>query len=240
MQPLKFLTVAAPQRHTATVIFVHGLGDTGYGWEPVAEMFKSELPHVKWILPHAPVQPVTGNGGMRMPSWFDIADFTFDPARKPVEDEKGMLETVDALNKLITAEVDAGIPADHIVLGGFSQGGAMTLLTGLTTERRLAGLAVLSGWTPITSKLKMMVNRHATSLSIFWGHGEADPLVRFVFARRSLEFLKTELRMAPASDSPDELKGIDFHSYTGVGHSTSPHELDDLKNWLKRVIPMAL
>jgi predicted esterase len=71
-----------------------------------------------------------------------------------VEDEQGMLASMVSLNRLITAEVDQGIPPERIVLGGFSQGGAMTLLTGLTSERRLAGLTVMSGWTPIRNKLK--------------------------------------------------------------------------------------
>lgn len=65
-----------------------------------------------------------------------------------------MLETASALNALITSEVESGIPASRIVLGGFSQGGAMSLLTGLTSERRLAGISVLSGWLPLREKFK--------------------------------------------------------------------------------------
>ena len=80
---------------------------------------------------------------------FDIADFDFE-----IEDEPGMLRTVSSLNQLITAEVDAGIPSDRIILGGFSQGAAMTLLTGLTSERKLGGLIVLSGWLPLRNKIK--------------------------------------------------------------------------------------
>lgn len=97
-----------------------------------------------------PTIPITANMGMSMPGWFDIKEFDFNSA----EDEKGMLQTVHQLNQLITGEVDAGIEASRIVLGGFSQGGAMTLLTGLTSERKLAGLAVLSGWLPLRYKFK--------------------------------------------------------------------------------------
>lgn len=82
-------------------------------------------------------------------SRFDIEGFDF-----ATEDEPGMLRTVGSLSRLISAEVDAGIPAERIVIGGFSQGGAMSLLTGLTTERRLGGIAVMSGWLPLRNKFK--------------------------------------------------------------------------------------
>lgn len=65
-----------------------------------------------------------------------------------------MLETVSSLNALISEEVDAGLPSSRIVLGGFSQGGAMSLLTGLTSERKLGGVVCLSGWLPLRHKVK--------------------------------------------------------------------------------------
>jgi predicted esterase len=98
---------------------------------------------------------------------FDIASLDFNPTEKPVEDEKGMLKTRDALNKLVVAEINAGVPADRIVLGGFSQGGAMALLTGLTIERRLAGLVVLSGWAPVTDRLRKVSCRLLSSSPTF-------------------------------------------------------------------------
>ncbi|KAJ6515397.1 Phospholipase/carboxylesterase/thioesterase [Mycena sanguinolenta] len=230
--PLRFLTVPAISKHTATVIFVHGLGDTGNGWKPVAQMLSRELPHVKWVLPHAPTMPVTANGGMQMPAWFDIYSFGFDS----VEDEKGMLKTVHSLNQLITAEVDAGIPANRIVLGGFSQGGAMTILTGLTTERKLAGLAALSSWLPLHEKFKSMASEHAGSIPIFWGQGAADPLVKPDLARRSANLVMEHFG-TPAASSTDEAKGLFYKAYAGVDHSTNMEELDDLKTWLKKALP---
>ncbi|KAI0371517.1 Phospholipase/carboxylesterase [Pilatotrama ljubarskyi] len=232
---LKVLTVAPRAKHTATVIFVHGLGDTGYGWKPVADMFAGELPHVKWVLPHAPTIPVTANGGMRMPGWFDIFEFGSINAR---EDEQGMLKTTHALNQLITAEVDAGIPADRIVLGGFSQGAAMSLLTGLTTERRLAGLAILSGWLPLHTKIKAMLNDHAKKLPIFWGHGKSDQIVRFDRATMSIEYIKSQLGLNTLV-SPDKVLegGIEFHAYDFLPHSVDDKELEELKTFLKKVVP---
>ena len=93
---------------------------------------------------------MTANFGMEMPSWFDIYSFGFDGE----EDEKGMLETSRSLNSLISDEVDSGIPSDRVVLGGFSQGAAMSLLTGLTSERKLGGIVSLSGWIPLRQKFK--------------------------------------------------------------------------------------
>ncbi|KAJ6610411.1 Phospholipase/Carboxylesterase-domain-containing protein, partial [Mycena sp. CBHHK59/15] len=230
--PLKFIAIPAISKHTATVIFVHGLGDTGNGWKPVADMFRRDLPHVKWVLPHSPMMSVTANGGMTMPSWFDILSFGFDSA----EDESGMLKTSHSLNQLITAEVDAGIAANRIVLGGFSQGGAMSLLTGLTAERKLAGLAILSGWLPLRAKIKAMASDHAASLPIFWGQGSADPLVKYEFARASADYVIKNIG-TPEAPSTGELNGLSFNTYQGIGHTTNQKELNDLKNWLKKALP---
>ncbi|EIW61403.1 Phospholipase/carboxylesterase [Trametes versicolor FP-101664 SS1] len=232
---LKVLTVAPRAKHTATIIFVHGLGDSGFGWKPVADMFASEMPHVKWIMPHAPKIQITANGGMLMPGWFDVFEFGSINAR---EDEAGILKTAHALNQLITAEVDAGIPADRIVLGGFSQGAAMSLFTGLTTERRLAGVAVLSGWLGLRNKVKVMLNDHAKKLPVFWGHGKSDQIVRFDRATASIEFIKGELGLKTLV-SPDKVLegGIEWHAYDMLAHSANDQELQDLKTFLQKVLP---
>ncbi|KAF8639476.1 hypothetical protein AX17_001496 [Amanita inopinata Kibby_2008] len=230
---LKFITVPAKAKHTATVIFTHGLGDTGHGWEPVAGLLQMDpgLQHVKWVLPHAPVRPVTLNMGIAMPSWFDI--YSLDGGSK--EDEKGMLESMQKINQLITTEVDAGISASRIILGGFSQGGALSLLTGLTSERKVAGIAVLSGWLPLPDKIKAMSSEHASSLPIFWGHGSSDPVVKYNMGKRSTEHLTKVVGIPVAS--PNDTRGLEFHTYEGMAHSASEAELDDLKRWLKSVIP---
>ncbi|KAJ3487246.1 hypothetical protein NLI96_g3661 [Meripilus lineatus] len=228
---LKFVSVAARAKHSATVIFVHGLGDTGYGWAPIAEMFSRDpaLAHVKWVLPHAPVMPVTANMGAQMPSWFDIPSFDFKE-----EDEPGMLKSMRSLNELITTEVDSGIPAERVVLGGFSQGGAMSLLTGLTTERKLGGVVVLSGWLPLRDKFKVMASDHVKKLPIFWGHGRNDPLVRFQWGSASEKLGVAEVSQPPPST---RTTGLEFHGYSGVTHSTSEEELDDLRTWISKTIP---
>ncbi|KAF4605639.1 hypothetical protein EYR40_004426 [Pleurotus pulmonarius] len=232
---LKFLSVPAVAKHTATVIFVHASTSSSSEEHRTHHPFRdSALQHIKWILPHAPVKPVTANMGMAMPSWFDIK--AFGAGFSQGEDEKGMLETVGSLQGLIDAEVAAGIDPSRIVLGGFSQGAAMTLLTGLTTPTKLGGLVVLSGWLPLKEKIKSMISPHATSLPIFWGHGEADPLVKFEWGTLSRDFLATEVGIALASSEADA-KGLNFNGYRGLVHSASPEEINDVKAWLKKVIP---
>lgn len=117
------IIIEALSKHTATIIFSHGLGDTAAGWAPFAASLKGRFPHIKWILPTAPNSPVTLNGGMAMPSWFDIRSLTPPTPRSPsMEDEAGMLRSARRLSDLVAREVENGIPASRIVVGGFSQG----------------------------------------------------------------------------------------------------------------------
>ncbi|KAF8592689.1 Phospholipase/carboxylesterase [Ramaria rubella] len=239
LQPLKFLTLQPILKHSATVIFLHGLGDTGDGWEPVARMLQRDasLGHIKWVLPHARVNPVTINFGMEMPSWYDILSLTDLNAR--AEDEAGLLSSARSINELITSEIDASpeVGASRIVLGGFSQGGAMALLTGLTTERHLAGLVALSSYLPLREKMKSMMTDHAKKLPIFMGHGSADPVVAFKYGRGSYIYLKEQLGFSTVESSKIASPGIRFEQYDGLGHSADPKELEHLGAWLKAVVP---
>ncbi|EPQ58937.1 Phospholipase/carboxylesterase [Gloeophyllum trabeum ATCC 11539] len=239
LQPLKVLSVASCTRHTATVIFVHGLGDSGHGWKPVADILQGDpgLSHVKWVLPHAPTRRVTANRGMEMPAWYDIVAFGADS--DPPEVEEGMLQSVRSLERLIANEVSEGIDPSRIVLGGFSQGGTMSLLTGLTIEMKLGSIVVLSGRLALKSKIKTMLSPHAKSVPIFWGHGTSDPVVKYQFATDSLDFMKSQLEIITIDRklaSPTS-GGVVFNPYPGMGHSTSQQELDDLREWLKLVLP---
>lgn len=231
---LKRIALPALSKQSATVIFIHGLGDTGHGWEPVASMFRADpqLAHVKWVLPHSPIRAVTANMGIEMPSWFDILSFGFNTT----EDEQGMLQSVRDINAIITEEINNGTDPSRIILGGFSQGGTMSLLTGLTSERKLGGLVVLSGWLPLKQKFKAMASSHAASVPIFWGQGRDDPLVQVKFASDSVEFVKSQVGV-PVASAQGEPSGLSYKIYSGLAHSANEDELDDLKAWIKRVIP---
>ncbi|KAF9780322.1 Phospholipase/carboxylesterase [Thelephora terrestris] len=229
---MKLLVVPPKGNHTATVIFMHGLGDSGYGWKPVADQLSrdSSFQHIKWVLPHAPTVRCTANGGMPMPGWFDILSFDF----KGPEDETGILYSRDAFNNLIEQEIKEGIPADRIVIGGFSQGAAMTLVTGLTTPHKLAGLTILSGWFAIRGKVKELLGQHATTVPIFWGHGADDPLIPLEMGK----FSKAELEKIGGKEAKEPGEpGIFFKEYPGLAHSADTQEIDDWASWLKKVIP---
>lgn len=162
-----------------------------------------------------------------------------------------MLNSSRQINELISAEVDAGINPGRIVLGGFSQGGAVSLLTGLTSERKLCGIATLSAWLPLHKKFKsvsiilwypscldltapQMMSQHANTIPIFWGHGDNDPLVNINLQRASVDRLTNVCGIPMASNG--SVQGLRVEIYPGMGHTTCIRELEDLKSWLKSVL----
>ncbi|KAH6567314.1 hypothetical protein BSLG_002613 [Batrachochytrium salamandrivorans] len=219
---LTTVQIPAIAKHTATVVFMHGLGDSGHGWYPVGEMLAPRLPHIKWIFPNAPNQPVTLNGGAKMPSWYDIV--ALNAFAK--EDKVGLLASSKCITDLISNEVKGGIPADRIVLGGFSQGAVVALLGGLTSNSTYAGLVALSGYLALRTEIQQLKTTANDSTPIFMGHGYEDEVVNYEYGKMSSEFLKTELHA-----------NVDFKTYRGIGHSTHPKELEDLTAFLGKVLP---
>ncbi|ORY41750.1 acyl-protein thioesterase 1 [Leucosporidium creatinivorum] len=222
----KTMIVEAVGKHTATIIFSHGLGDTAAGWYPLARSLaaKPQFSHIKFVLPTAPTQPVTLNGGMRSTSWFDIKSLT--PGGPDPEDEQGLLASVRTIQGLISKETDAGIPASRVVVGGFSQGAVIALLTGSTSEFKLGGLISLSGFLALSNKIKSMQVDHAPKYPVFWGHGTGDQVVRYSWGKMSVEKLR-EIGW----------KNIQFESYEGMPHSFCDEEQDDLEKWIGTVLP---
>uniref|UniRef100_A0A8D1TCK7 Acyl-protein thioesterase 1 n=1 Tax=Sus scrofa TaxID=9823 RepID=A0A8D1TCK7_PIG len=163
--------VPAARKATAAVIFLHGLGDTGHGWAEAFAGIRSA--HIKYICPHAPVMPVTLNMNMAMPSWFNIIGLSPDS----LEDETGIKQAAENVKSLIEQEVKNGIPSNRIILGGFSQGGALSLYTALTTHQKLAGVTALSCWLPLRSSFPEVPDRcqalhsRAKRLQIMLGTG---------------------------------------------------------------------
>ncbi|KAJ8453714.1 hypothetical protein ONZ45_g19598 [Pleurotus djamor] len=166
-----------------------------------------------------------------MPSWFDIYSFGFNTD----EDEVGMIQSARSINQLIMNEIESGMDPSRIVLGGFSQGATMSLLTGLTGNVQLGGIVVLSGWLALKNKFKEMASSNASSIPVFWGQGTQDPLVKSTFGRESADFLVTELGMPVGK--PNECRGLSFITYDGLGHATNQAELADMCNWMKKAIP---
>ncbi|KAK4685898.1 phospholipase/carboxylesterase, partial [Tremellales sp. Uapishka_1] len=232
---LKHLKIAPKDAHTGTVIFLHGLGDSGHGWLPVAKMLWANFPGVKWVLPHAPSIPITVNGGMSMPGWFDLS--TLDKiTNSKNDDERGLLASVSSIEALIQSEIDSGIPSERIVVGGFSQGGAVAILTGLLSKRKLGGVAALSTWVPLNHKIESMTQSDAKDIPVFWGHGKDDPVVQYRYGVQSVELLTKKLGF-PLVDAGKTFQrpGLRFESYPNMGHSSCPKEIEDFKSWLGEV-----
>ncbi|KAL4459022.1 hypothetical protein ABPG75_013887 [Micractinium tetrahymenae] len=212
-------------RHTGSVILLHGLGDTGNGWAPVGPQL--ELPHIKFIYPTAPTRPITVNMGMRMPGWFDITHLDQSGLQDMMKgkpfDPQGVAESVDYVRGLIAEEIAAGIPLNRIVVGGFSQGGHIAYKTVLTHPQPLAGCVALSTWLEPSIKEVPAAN---LAVPFFCGHGSVDNLIPPVIATTTQEVLEGM-----------GVKNVEFHMYTGMGHSSCPQELRDLRAWLLRVLP---
>ncbi|KAI8339652.1 Phospholipase/carboxylesterase/thioesterase [Chlamydoabsidia padenii] len=220
---LTSVVVGAKAKHTGTVIFLHGLGDSGHGWSFLAEEISRQVPHIKWILPNAPARPITLNAGYQMPGWFDLTGL--DKSSLKDEDQKGMLASVSSVNQIIRQEVENGIPANRIIIGGFSQGGVMSLLTGLTSEYKFAGVIACSCWLAMADKMKSMGSDANRKTPILMCHGDADSVVQFQFGEESADRLKSY--------------GYDvtFKKYHGLAHSADPVEIQDITAFIKSRIP---
>lgn len=178
------LGVDAPQ---GTVILSHGLGDTAMGWADAAMMLAPKLPDVRFVLPTAPTVPVTLNGGMPMPAWYDLSTLDGDRSKETCP---GLDENVAFIESLVADEVAAGIPRGRIVLMGFSQGGALSLSAALRAtggaEEALAGCAVLSGYLPVPGKIPEGLSGAAAGTPLAFFHGDADPVVRPAWGQDAL------------------------------------------------------
>jgi len=204
--------------HTATVIWLHGLGDSGFGWAPVAESFG--MPHCKFIFPTAPTEAVTLNNGMEMPSWFDLAGLD----ETSPEDSDRVLSSAAYLASLVQREVDGGIAHDRIVVAGFSQGGAVALTCGLMmTDSPVAGIVAASTWLPHAVRPTDV----GIKSPLLMCHGTADPVVMFDWGKMSHEKL---VKMGIKSE---------FKSYKGMDHGFCPEELSDVAKFLQKALPKA-
>lgn len=170
-----------PDPHT-TIIWLHGLGADGHDFEPIipAVSLGPDRP-LRFIFPHAPMRPITMNGGVRMRAWFDI----IAAIRDAEQDENGIWESVAAIEGLVARERERGIPSERIVLAGFSQGGSIALITALTHEEKLAGVIALSTFLPITDPVIARVSEANRDINIFMAHGEYDNMVSFRYGRNS-------------------------------------------------------
>lgn len=218
--PLEVIELESGKHPAASLIVLHGLGADGNDFVPVArELQLDPIGDVRFVFPHAPVMPVTINGGMSMRAWYDILGT--DLARR--EDETGLRASQAMVEALIDRERDRGIEASRIVLMGFSQGCAMTFMTGLRYGHRLAGLVGLSGYLPLAAVTA--AERHSANhdVPIFLAHGSADPVIPIARATASRDALA-------ALGHP-----LQWHEYP-MQHSVCAEEIADLNRWLLKIL----
>ncbi len=217
---LIFETINSKVPAQFVVIWLHGLGADGHDFMPIVPELKlSDLP-IRFIFPHAPVRAVTLNRGMLMPAWFDIHEIS--PAAK--HDEAGILKTSQDIEALLYAQHQLGIPYDHMVLVGFSQGGTLALFTALRFHATLAGVMGLSTFLPMVESLKSALE-NPKPLPIFLAHGTMDPIVPIEIGQMTEELLSTQGYT------------VDWHTYS-MAHQVCAEEIQDISLWLRaRFIP---
>ena len=202
----------------AAVIWLHGLGASGHDFEPVVpELRLPESIAARFIFPHAPSIPVTINGGMVMPAWYDIKAMDLERSL----DEDQLLESAHRTSDLISRELDRGIESRRIVVAGFSQGGAVAYHAALTYPLPLAGLMALS--TYFATPKQTQPHAANSALPTLVAHGTNDPMVPEQLGRQSVEQLKT-LGLEP-----------EYHSYP-MGHEVCLEQIRDISSFLQRVL----
>ncbi len=212
--PTVEIETAANPKHA--VIWLHGLGADGHDFEPIVpELVDRAWPALRFVFPHAPVRPVTVNGGMPMRAWYDIAGMEI--AQR--QDEAGMRASIAQVEELIAREQARGVAAENIILAGFSQGGAVVLAGGVRHAQKLGGIVALSTYLPLAEKTAAEADAVNRAIPIFQAHGSVDPIVPQTLGAMSRDHLQ---RLGYA---------VEWHSYP-MAHQVCAEEIADLRRWL--------
>jgi phospholipase/carboxylesterase len=202
-----------------SVIWLHGLGADGHDFEPVVPELDLNGLQVRFVFPHAPVRPVTLNGGMPMRAWFDLLSLD----RQGRADETGIRASAGQVEALIQKENARGISCDRIVLAGFSQGGAIALHLGLRRPGGLAGIMALSTYLPLADQLEAEASSRANRIPIFMAHGRQDPVLPFAWGEQARDRLMAAGCL------------VQWHAYA-MPHAVCKQEIDDISTWLRTVL----
>jgi phospholipase/carboxylesterase len=220
---LQTIEVHSGAEPKATIVILHGLGADGTDFLSFADEMKlAAVGPVRWVFPRAPERPVTINGGHRMRAWYDILGA--DLVKR--EDEAGLRESCAQVHALLDREVQRGMPAHRIVLGGFSQGCAVTLGAGLRYPQRLAGLVGMSGYLPLADT-SAAERKDANALTpVFLAHGRSDGVVALARGTAGRDLLQ------------QQGQPLEWHDYP-MQHSVCMEEVQDLQRWLLKVLAPA-
>lgn len=204
----------------ASVIWLHGLGADGNDFVPIAEQFDLvDRYKVRFVFPHAPIRPITINGGMKMRAWYDIVGLELERT----EDIEGIQQSARLIEALIERERNLGIRSQHIILGGFSQGGAISLYAGLRYKEPLGGIVSLSAYLPIAENFISTPRADNQNTPVFMAHGLFDPIVPLMLGEMSRQQL---LGLG---------YGIEWHTYS-MPHTVVPEEIQDIKQFIQKIL----
>ena len=213
---LETIEVETAQKPNAAVIWLHGLGADGHDFEPVVPQIVRRGERAwRFVFPNAPVRPVTINGGMSMRAWYDIRGLD----RTAAEDAAGFRDTDALIRQLIAKEAARGIPANRIVLAGFSQGGAVSLYTLPRLPQKLAGVMALSCYLPAGGSFEAERVPANDATPIFMAHGQADATLPMRLGLNSRDFLRAHGYK------------VQWHEYP-MSHTVSPAEVVDIREFL--------
>lgn len=208
-----------PLAADAAVIWLHGLGADGHDFAPIVPMLGTRS--TRYVFPNAPAMPVTINGGMRMPAWYDIRSLDFDAEDR--EDAEDIARATGWIDALVARELARGIAPTRLVLAGFSQGAAMALHVAMRRDAPLAGVMVLSGYLVLAHELGRRRSAASRELDVMFGHGVHDDVVPIAAGRMAHDAVI-------ASGSPRER--VTWHDYP-MGHEVCPAQIDDVGHWLR-------
>lgn len=214
---------AVTSKKAGGLIFLHGLGDSPAGWSHLQFSLPSlnpKLSALQYVFPPAPTIPISINGGMTMPGWFDLYDWPIEVGSQ--DDPKGLQAAVKVVQQEVAKLNAQGIPNDKIVVGGFSQGGAIALLSAYRNAGPpFAGCVGLSAWLTMPEQLK--VPESAKSTPLYWGHGTFDDKVVFAQQQFGVDKLTEQ--------------GVQVTAETfNMGHSSHPDEMESLATFLDNVL----
>lgn len=224
--------VRIPAKKTAknAIIFLHGLGDTGDGWSWLPQVMQQtglvkSLDEINFVFPNAPTIPITVNNGYRMPGWFDIYEFGGTLSR---QDKDGFLKLCDVVKTLINEQINVHhIKPENIVIGGFSQGSALSMAVLALLDYKIGGLVALSGFCPIPETVRELANKNGVNFDtpVFQGHGDQDPIIPLPVGTMAYEHYKGL-----------GFRNWQFRTYTGVAHSTNEQELVEFVKFISNIV----
>jgi len=219
---LDCVTLEPGHAASACVVWLHGLGADGHDFEPVVPELGLPRGHgVRFVFPHAPVQPVTLNNGFAMRAWFDVRN----PDLRIGLDLPGIAASASAVDEVIADQIARGIPRERILLAGFSQGGVMALHIATRASERLAGAVALSCFLAEPERLAVVCTEAARATPVFLAHGTVDNIIPVARGEEAREALGSAGI------------AVEWHRY-GMAHGVNTEEIDHIGAFIRRVLAL--